>query len=82
MANGIKDCYDQFDPKKHYTRVLYRDGYALQGAELNEMQSISAARDRRLADALFADGDIVSDAGIVVDAATGTVAWSLRSGRK
>lgn len=73
MASGIKDCYDQFDPKKHYTRVLYRDGYALQGAELNEMQSISAARDRRLADALFADGDIVSDAGIVVDAATGAV---------
>ena len=73
MANGIKDCYNQFDPKKHYTQVLFRDGYALQGAELNEMQSISAARDRRLTDALFADGDIVSDAGIVVDAATGAV---------
>ncbi len=69
----IKDHYNNFDESKHYSRVMYRDGYALQGAELNEMQSISAARDRRLADALFADGDIVSDAGIVVDSATGAV---------
>lgn len=69
----IKDHYDNFDESKHYSRVMYRDGYALQGAELNEMQSISAARDKRLADALFADGDIVSDASIVVDAATGSV---------
>lgn len=73
MANVIKDYYDQFDSNKHYSRVLFRDGYALQGAELNELQSIAASRDRRLADALFADGDIVSDAGIVVDAATGAV---------
>lgn len=73
MASVIKDYYNQFDPKKHYNQVLFRDGFALQGAELNELQSISATRDRRLADALFADGDIVSDAGIVVDAATGSV---------
>ena len=73
MANVIKDYYDQFDSNKHYSRVLFRDGYALQGAELNELQSIAASRDRRVADALFADGDIVSDAGIVVDAATGAV---------
>lgn len=73
MPNVIKDYYDNFDQSKHYGKVLFRDGYALQGAELNELQSIAAGRDKRLADALFADGDIVSDAGIVVDAATGAV---------
>ena len=62
----IQDYYNNFDVSKGYTRVLFRDGRTLQGTELNEMQSIAAARDKALADALFADGDIISGAGIVV----------------
>lgn len=65
--------YDNFDPKKHYEKLLYRDGYTLQGAELNEAQSASLARLKGIADALFKDGDVVRDASIIVDKATGAV---------
>ncbi len=65
--------YDNFDPRKNYEKLLYRDGYTLQGAELNEAQSAALARLKGVADALFKDGDIISDASIIVDKATGNV---------
>lgn len=65
--------YDNFDPNKHYEKLLYRDGYTLQGAELNEAQSAALARLKGVADALFKDGDIINDASIIVDKATGKV---------
>ena len=73
MATMPKDYYNHFDTNKHYQQILYRDGYVLQGAELNEQQSASLHRLRRVADALFKDGDVIRDAQIVVDSATGEV---------
>ena len=73
MATMPKDYYNHFDTNKHYQQILYRDGYVLQGAELNEQQSASLHRLRRVADALFKDGDVIRDAQLVVDSATGEV---------
>ena len=58
---------------KGYDRHLFRAGYVLQSAELNEIQDIGANRHKMLGDALFKDGDIVRDAQVVVDRLTGAV---------
>lgn len=73
MTTMPDSYYDNFDASRNYEKILYRDGYTLQGAELNEEQSASIYRLKSLADALFKDGDIIRDAGIVVDRATGKV---------
>lgn len=58
---------------KGYEQHMFRAGYVLQSAELNEIQDIAAYRQKMLGDALFKDGDIVRDARVVVDSATGAV---------
>ncbi|WP_165071091.1 DUF4815 domain-containing protein [Desulfovibrio sp. ZJ200] len=73
MSTMPDNYYDNFDASKNYEKLLFRDGYTLQGAELNEAQSASLARLRGVADALFKDGDIISDASIIVDKSTGKV---------
>ncbi|QNJ57338.1 hypothetical protein Dolphis_31 [Pseudomonas phage Dolphis] len=52
---------------------MFRAGAVLQSAELNEIQDIAANRHKMLGDSLFKDGDIVRDARVVVDSATGNV---------
>ena len=73
MTNMPDNFYDRFNPTKNYEKLLYRDGYTLQGAELNEAQSAALSRLKGVADALFKDGDIIRDAQIIVDATTGAV---------
>lgn len=65
--------YNRFDPEKKYDEHLFIAGRALQSAELNELQSQSNNRIKGIADALFKDGDIVRDAGLIVDEFTGVV---------
>ena len=65
--------YNRFDPAKQDEAVLFRDGYVIQGAELNELQSIAQHRLKGIADVLFKDGDLIRDAQIAVDARTGQV---------
>jgi Domain of unknown function (DUF4815) len=69
----LDQYYNRFDPSKNYEQHLFRAGYVLQSAELNEVQSASIYRLKGIADALFKDGDIVRDAGIIVDQSTGAV---------
>lgn len=73
MPNMPDSYYDNFNASKNYEKILYRDGYTLQGAELNEAQSAAMHRLQGVADALFKDGDIIRDAGIIVDKETGEV---------
>lgn len=73
MPSMPDSYYDNFDPAKNHERILYRDGYTLQGAELNAGQSAALHRLKGVADALFKDGDIIRDAQISVDTATGEV---------
>lgn len=70
MLTGV---YDRFDPTKEYDSHLYRAGYVLQSAELNEIQSAINYRVKGIGDALFKDGDIIRDAQVIVDANTGIV---------
>ena len=67
----ITGHYDRFDPTKEYESHLFRAGYVLQSAELNEIQSALTYRMKGLGDALFKDGDVVRDAQVIVNAETG-----------
>ena len=81
MPNMPDSYYDNFNASKNYEKILYRDGYTLQGAELNEAQSAAMHRLQGVADALFKDGDIIRDAGIIVNKETGEVRARLSPGR-
>lgn len=67
----IDGYYNRFDPAKNYDEHLFRAGYVLQSAELNEIQSAGLHRLKRFGDALFKDGGILQNAQLVVDSATG-----------
>lgn len=69
----LLDYYSRFDPEKNYEEHLFRAGYVLQSAELNEIQKSGIYRDKQFGDALFKDGDIIRDARIVVNQSTGGV---------
>lgn len=70
---SIDNYYDRTDPAKNYEQHLFRAGYGLQAAELNEIQQASISRVRGIGDALFKDGDIIKDCACLVDSDTGAV---------
>lgn len=63
--------YSRFDASKNYEQHLFRAGFVLQSAELNEIQQAAKSHVKGIADALFKDGDIVRDARVIVDPVTG-----------
>ena len=63
--------YNRFDPSKDYEDHRFVPGRPLQSAELNELQSRSRYKLKGVADALLKDGNIIRDAGIVVNPDTG-----------
>ncbi len=65
--------YNRFSPDYGWEALLFRAGYVLQSAEVNEMQSLASYRRKQLGDALFKDGDIVRDARANVNPNTGHV---------
>lgn len=52
--------YNRFDPADRYDELLFRAGKGLQSAELNEIQSGLIDRLKRIADAVFKDGAVIS----------------------
>lgn len=67
----IDNYWNRYDTGRHYDSLLMRDGYGMQASEINEIQSILDAKRKKLAAALFKDGDIVRGCQIVVDPVTG-----------
>jgi hypothetical protein len=65
--------YNRFNQDDNFDEHLFRAGYVLQSAEMNEIQRAAAYRHSQLGNALFKDGDIVRDARIIVDSDTGVV---------
>ncbi len=72
-GKSIDNYWNRYDPAKRYVEILFRDGYGTQASEMNELQSIFAARVKAIADSLFKDGDILQDAQITVNAQTGAL---------
>lgn len=68
MATQI---FDRFDAEKNYQDHRFVPGRPLQSAEMNEMQSKARYALRGVGDAILKDGNIIRDAGIVVDPLTG-----------
>ena len=52
--------YNRFDAADRYDELLFRAGKGLQSAELNEIQSGLIDRLKRIADAVFKDGAVIS----------------------
>lgn len=52
--------YNRFDAADRYDELLFRAGKGLQSAELNEIQSGLLDRLKRIADAVFKDGAVIS----------------------
>lgn len=72
MSTPLDGYYNRYDPSQNYEKHLFRAGFVLQSAELNEIQDASINRIGMIGDALFKDGDVVRDARIVVDSVTGS----------
>jgi hypothetical protein len=52
--------YNRFNAANRYDELLFRAGKGLQSAELNEVQSTVIDRLKRIADAVFKDGAVIS----------------------
>jgi hypothetical protein len=56
----LQGYYNRFDAADRYDELLFRAGKGLQSAELNEIQSTVVDRLKRIADAVFKDGAVIS----------------------
>lgn len=59
--------FDRHNPSEDYERHLFLAGNVLQSAELNELQSSSEDKLRRVTDSLFLDGNVLKGGDIVLD---------------
>ena len=69
-SSGLPAAYDR-SPGKGWSEVVVREDRFAQGSEINEIQSILAARGRRVGNLTARDGDRVEGCEITVVAATG-----------
>jgi len=51
--------YDDFDETKHFHKILFKPGYAVQARELTQIQSIIQAQIDRFGSHIFTDGSVV-----------------------
>ena len=72
MANvttnfNVSPYYDDYDEDKAFLRVLFRPGYAVQGRELTQLQTILQKQSSRLGDHIFKDGSKVLGGEVTID---------------
>lgn len=60
--------YNRFDPKDRWVQLQAISGRRLQSAELNEIQSLSIYRDKRMGDVIFGSGHIIEGGQLYVSA--------------
>ena len=63
----LSGYYDRFNSEKKYTKSLFLASRGLQSAELNEIQDYASDAIKRMGDALFADGDVISGCECIID---------------
>lgn len=56
---NVTPYYDDYDPSKGYYRILFKPGYAVQGRELTQMQTMLQEQIQRFGRNIFKDGTIV-----------------------
>ena len=72
MANvttnfNVDPYYDDYSEDNGYLRVLFRPGYAVQGRELTQLQTILQKQSSRVGDHIFKDGSAVLGGEITLD---------------
>jgi hypothetical protein len=70
LPTPLSDYYNRFDPADRYDEILLRAGKGVQSAEINEIQSGLIDRLKRIADAVFKDGAVVSGTLPTISATT------------
>lgn len=61
MDFNVEPYYDDFNPSKHFHKILFKPGYSVQTRELNQLQSIIDAQIDRLGSHVFKEGSGVHD---------------------
>ena len=59
--------YDDFDPSKNYHRILFKPGYAVQGRELTQAQSILQNQISNFADNIFTQNTPVKGGNVTLN---------------
>src|SRR5215207_2165943 len=70
--SGLPAAYDRSLTAPSRARLIWPEGAFLQGADLNELQSLEARRNRRVGNMVAKDGDRVEGAEIFIDREAGT----------
>jgi len=65
--------YDDFNEKNDFYRVLFRPSYAVQARELTQSQTILQDQITKLANTTYADGDLLSGGGVIIDTTLASV---------
>lgn len=68
---ALNGYYNRFNSEKKYIKALFVAGQGLQSAELNEIQDFNLEALKKIGNALFADGDVISGCTCVIDQETG-----------
>lgn len=64
---NVDPYYDDYSDSKGFLRILYRPGYAVQGRELTQQQTILQNQIKRFGDNIFKDGSIVTESQVVLN---------------
>lgn len=71
--SGVPNAFDRGPLRPNFAGVVFPEGRIVQGAELNEIQTILKRRQTRAANMVARDGDRISGAEVLVNVAAGSV---------